>query len=539
VSITMNRPDQFTSTADLMGMVDVAARLAVAAGRADLSDRIGRARGLLNNRRIRVVVVGAPRQGRTSLVRALQRSTAEIAPGAAFSEVPAGPGGNQVWLPEPGSADVALFVSEADQQYNGWELDMIARLRASGFVVAGVISKIDLYPSWSQVQRANRAQLQTANLEHPSIPLLPVSAGLLHAGQQRGEQPLVAASGVPQLLEFLRDQISDPVDASLRDAVLSHVRVVADQLGRAWRTELDALEGAGVSPQERQDRAVAELDRRQQLSAAWQTVLNDGITELVSQVDFDLRERLREFLEGIENQIKKSNPTRKWDRFDKAVHDEVNDAVRANFEVARTQSQQLAERVAAALAGNRDGSAKGVALPKVSIAEPEQALTLIKPMDPPQTGGMFPRGVNSLRGAYGGVLMVGVLTSLDGLSLISPYSVGAGVLLGAFTFWEDRKNGEDRSKAEVSMAVAKLMDSVNFRVGDELRTQLRAAHRALRDHFTQLNDQLLRTAADSVRSAVDAAQRGDQPDNRAPQLRGCLTELGQLQAQIRATVPTR
>jgi len=42
--------------------------------------------------------------------------------------------------------------------------------------------------------------------------------------------------------------------------------------------------------------------------------------------------------------------------------------------------------------------------------------------------------VNSLRGSYGGVLMVGVLTSLAGLQLISVWSVGAGLLLGAFTF---------------------------------------------------------------------------------------------------------
>lgn len=42
------------------------------------------------------------------------------------------------------------------------------------------------------------------------------------------------------------------------------------------------------------------------------------------------------------------------------------------------------------------------------------------------------------------------------------------------------------------MAVTKPIDSVNFR-GDDLRTQLRTVHRAMRDHFTAINDQLLRT----------------------------------------------
>jgi hypothetical protein len=162
----------------------------------------------------------------------------------------------------------------------------------------------------------------------------------------------------------------------------------------------------------------------------------------------------------------------------------------------------------------------------------------VKPMECPDSGGMFARVVNSVRGSYGGILMVGVLTSLAGLSLISVWSVTAGVLLGLFTFWEDRKNGKERGKAEAKMAVSKLMDSVNFRVGDELRAQLRAVHRTLRDHFTEINDQRLRAASDAVRAAVDAAQlNGGQRDTRLSQLQNYLAELRQL--RIRATVPAR
>jgi Arc/MetJ-type ribon-helix-helix transcriptional regulator len=130
-----------------------------------------------------------------------------------------------------------------------------------------------------------------------------------------------------------------------------------------------------------------------------------------------------------------------------------------------------------------------------------------------------------------------VLTSLAGLALISIWSVAAGVLLGLFTFWEDRKNGHERGKAEAKMAVSKLMDNVNFRVGDELRAQLRAVHRALRDHFTEINDQRLRSASDAVRAAVDGAPaNGGQRDARLSQLQNYLADLRQLRTQ--ATVPT-
>jgi Arc/MetJ-type ribon-helix-helix transcriptional regulator len=87
------------------------------------------------------------------------------------------------------------------------------------------------------------------------------------------------------------------------------------------------------------------------------------------------------------------------------------------------------------------------------------------------------------------------------------------------------------------MAVSKLMDNVNFRVGDELRAQLRAVHRALRDHFTEINDQRLRSASDAVRAAVDGAPaNGGQRDARLCQLQNYLAELRQLRTQ--ATVPT-
>jgi hypothetical protein len=343
---------------------------------------------------------------------------------------------------------------------------------------------------------------------------------------------------VPQLLEFLRDRIATRVDPALRDSVLGEVRAVIDQLGKLWNGELDALRGSGNSPQDRQQRAIAQLDRCQQLSANWQLALGDGATELMSQVDFDLRERLREVMEGAEADIAKTNPTRDWKRFDGAVRGKVDDSVRANFQLATDRSRRLAEHVAAKLAGNQDGSRTGVVLPDIWLEDPDDALHRIKPMERPECGGAFARAVNSVRGSYGGILMVGVLTSLAGLSLISVWSVTAGVLLGLFTFWEDRKNGKERGKAEAKMAVSKLMDSVNFRVGDELRAQLRAVHRTLRDHFTEINDQRLRAASDAVRAAVDAAQlNGGQRDTRLSQLQNYLAELRQL--RIRATVSAR
>ena len=535
MSVTMQPVDHMAS-AELISLLEAADRLAGTAGRADLVERLTRARAQVAGRQLRVAVVGPPGQGATSLVYALEQAPVERRPGATFLDVPGRP--NQPRVPEPGSADVALFVTDAGHEYGPRELDTLARIRAQGLPVAGVISKIDAYPRWAEIQRANRHRLQAANLDSPSIPLLPVSAALCEDGRQRGDESSVVASGVPQLLEFLGDRISTRVNPALRDAVFTDVRAAVDQLAQTWNSELDALLGAGESSQDRQRRAMAELDRRQQLSALWQIALNDGATELMAQVDFDLRDRLREVMELAEREITKSNPARRWRQIDESLRASVRESVNTSFQLARDRSQRLGEKVAATLAGNQDGSPNGVALPRVRVANPDEALGRIKPMDPPETGGLFARFVNSLRGAYGGILMVGVLTSLAGLSLISIWSVAAGLLLGAFTCWEDLKNGRERGKVEAKLAVSKLMDSVNFRVGDELRTQLRAMHRGMRDHFTMINDQRLRAASDAVRATMDAGQLSDsQRDARLSELQNYLAELRQL--RIRATVPRR
>jgi hypothetical protein len=532
VSVTI-QPVELMTSAELIGVLDQANRLAGAAGRPDLVERLARTRATVGGRQMHVVVAGARGQGASGLVHVLDLSPPDRLPGARFADAPGNPGSNQLRLPEPGSADVVLFVSEADHEYHPAELEALAWIRAQGTPVVGVLTKIDLHPQWNDVQRANRRRLQAVNLDSPLIPLLPVSSGLAEGGRQRGDESLTIASGVPQLLDFLRDRVGTRVDPGLRDWVLGEVRAVVDQLSSTFSGELDTLGSSGGSPRDRQQRAVADLDRAQQLSANWQLALGDGATELMSQVDFDLRDRLREVMEGAEEQIDKANPARDWKRFDEAVHGKVTDSVHANFELATEHSRRLASQVAAKLAGNSNGS--GVALPNLRFEDPDDALGRVKPMEKPEGGGMFARLINSLRGSYGGVLMVGVLTSLAGLSLISVWSVAAGVLLGAFTFWEDQKNGKERGKAEAKMAVSKLMDSVNFRVGDELRTQLRTMHRTLRDHFTEINDQRLRAASDAVRAAMDAPQQDNgQHDARLSEVQNYLTELRQLRIQATA-----
>jgi len=227
-----------------------------------------------------------------------------------------------------------------------------------------------------------------------------------------------------------------------------------------------------------------------------------------------------------------------WAKFDGWVRGKINESVLANYQLARDRSRTLSEQVAAKLVGSSDGSPAGIPLPKLGVPAPEEALRQVKAMRPLEAveGGMFARVVNSLRGGYSGILMVGLVVSLavPALGLMNMYSVAAGVLLGIFTFYEDFKRTKERAKGEAKMSVSKLMDEANFRIGDDLRTQLRAVNRNLRDHFTVLNDQRLRQAADAARAAAESAQNGNGGASgaaRLSELQNNLAELRQLRAQ--------
>jgi hypothetical protein len=521
-----------SGSADLGRLLERADQLAGAAGRQDLAERLAVVRSWLAGRPLCVAVSAGAGSG-SSLTRSLSRVSSRMLPGASFVDAP---GSSGIGRPAPpGAADVVLFVSDARYEYGRVELDAVARLRAQHPQIVGVLTNYEACADLAAVQAAVRRRLSGAGLDTPSIPLLPVSVAMCENALARNDEPSLVASGVPQLSEYLRDQVDSGVDVRLRDAALAEIRGVVDQLLPSWSDELARMQGEVGPPGHRQELAVAELDRRQRLSTSWQIALADGVTEMGAQVDFDLRERLREVLESADEQIVKGDPFNDWTGFDSEVHDRIRTAVIDDYQVLRDKASGLATTVAAELTGTSGGSPGGVALPRIRAQEPQDALRRLPPMPPPEGGGtLLSRIVNSVRGSYGGILMVGVLTSLAGQSLISVYSVGAGVLLGVFTFFEDRRNATERRRGEARVSAAKLLDAANFRVGDDQRTQLRAVHRTLRDHFTVINDARLREAADAVRTASsdEGATR-----ERIAELESGLLELRELGARLSTGQP--
>jgi hypothetical protein len=395
-----------------------------------------------------------------------------------------------------------------------------------------VLTDHETCPDLTALQRACRRRLRDADLDTPPVPLLPVSAVMCDRGHRSGDEVLLVASGIPQLLEHVRDRVGTGVEARLREEVLHEVRSALDQLAPPWEEELGGLHADGETPEERRERAAEELERRKRRSSAWQLALGDGATDMNAALDFDLRERLREVLAFAEGEIADADPLADWDAFDALLRERIAGVASANHDALRGRAEVLSRRVAAVLVGDDTLAATRIAPRAVEVSEPAAAVERIAPSEEPSaSGSTVSRVVNGVRGSYGGILMVGVLTSLAGEKLISVYSVGAGLLLGIYTFVEDRRTTRERRRAEGRAAVAKLLDAANFRLGDHQRAQLRTVQRALRDHYTLVNDERLRAAADAVRSAA-AAQDEDGHRERVAELESHLAAVAELRREV-------
>ncbi|WP_231508999.1 hypothetical protein [Nocardia sp. NRRL WC-3656] len=574
-------PDEM---APLLAQLDELLDLTRAAGRADLTARLGMSRARVADPRVRLVVVGEPKNGMSTLVNGLVGSAvsatgspvsvpviAEYGPEATATLVRSLPGGRTerqpvdplnpgpalsaagviraeftdpspllaegfVVMDAPGAsadapttwsliaaADAVLYVSDAAAEYTPEQIALLQRIRQVCPTVVCVLNKIDRYSHWSRVQQRNRELLDAAGL---GFAVAPISADLhLRAGDDHRRD---IESGVPQLIDHLRGYVLARADAVAREAALRDIRTITDHLGLALRSEAETLRDpqryTAITDQLRIARA--EADDLRHRSANWQVTLADGCSELMADIEHDLRHRLRVLVRHAESEITKRDPARSWDEFGADLDSRICEAVEENFVVAHYRAVELAEQVTAKFpADSRD-----VPLPDLRLEDPGDVLEPVASLEPLDTAKVsFTSSLlNVMRGSYGGLLMVGLLTSLLKMPLVNWYSGAAAALLGINALWEDRKLRRERRQSEAKVAVARLMDDVIFQVGKESRHRLRAMQRMLRDHFTDLADQTLRSVDESLRAAEEAAAINS-PESRERR----LTEIERSMVRLR------
>ncbi|HVM14764.1 MAG TPA: dynamin family protein [Egibacteraceae bacterium] len=428
------------------------------------------------------------------------------------------------------SADAVLLVSDASQEYTRPELDFLRHAIRICPNVACVITKTDLYPEWRRIVELDRGHLQAANI---GADMFPVSSTLRLHAVRTADPELNAESGFAALVGFLRRGVLGQADLLARRSTVHDVMTVTDQILDTLRTEQraqrdpDGLQELLRELTAAQERAAALKER----SARWQITLNDGVADLNADIDHDLRDRLREVVRVGEEEIENTgDPTKKWESFATWVEQQVAAAASTNSLWAAERARWLAQQVA-----DHFAEEQGKVLPRLRT-EASDALGAVRQMtisegEPWHLG---QQALTGLRGGYIGVLMFGLMGTLVGMSLLNPFSIGAGLLLGGKTISDERRRIIQRRQNEGKAALRRYVDDATFQVGKDSRDVLRGVQRTLRDHFTELAEQMNRSLKES-QAAAERSVKTSKADRerRLGEIGEQIERLSVLRQQVR------
>ncbi|MET7863121.1 dynamin family protein [Micromonospora taraxaci] len=435
----------------------------------------------------------------------------------------------------PARADVVLLVSDSTRELSVAELNMVLHVMRSHPNVVVVQSKTDLVADWRAVAERNRQHLVEAGV--PAT-LIPVSATLRLRAAAADDRGLNAESGFPELIARLQRDLAGKANHLARASVQTVARTVVEQLAAPLRAELETQETEEQSgPISRLHAAQREVDELRRCSTRWQNTLNDEIGDLLSDIEYDLRDRTREILRTVDEAFDTADPLVAWDTFQDWLERSLIEAAEANREWLIQRCDWIARRVAANF--NRYGYD---VLPAWSMSMPDDIGERIPELQRP-TIDRFTTGqklFTGMKGSYGGMLMFGLATTLAGMPMINPVSVGIGALFGGKSIRDESKQLLRRRQATVKTTIQRHVDDVFVRISRDCRDAVRQVQRMLRDHFTALTEELQEAIVQSFRSAkqeadTDASLR----DQRQREIRLKMTRLAALYEQAQQLTGVR
>jgi replication fork clamp-binding protein CrfC len=451
----------------------------------------------------------APQAGGREVIRVEVRAPSPLLQGGlAFVDTPGVGGHGQPHLSATlgllPDADAMLMVSDTSQEFTEPEMRFLRQANELCPVGAVVATKTDLYPYWRQVVDTNIGHLHRAGV---ALQMIPASSLLRSHALAGNDKELNDESNFPAIVKFLSEKVLSRENDRVRDQVLDEIASAAEHLTLAVTSELSALSDPDAA------RALTEdLERRKQdaqdalqQTALWQQVLNDGIADLTADVDHDLRARFRAITNHSEKVIDGCDPTQHWAEIGAEAEDAVATAVGDNFVWAYQRAEALATEVANTFV---EAGLDAVQTPEVSAREMGAGFDGLKSLAKLESKpiGKGHKAITSMRGSYGGVLMFGMLTSVAGLGMFNPLSLGAGLLLGRKAYKEDMENRMLRVRNEAKTNLRKFVEDVSFVVGKESRDRLKGIQRQLRDHYREIANQTTRSLNESLQATLAAAR---------------------------------
>jgi hypothetical protein len=427
-------------------------------------------------------------------------------------------------------ADAVLFVTSAAQELTRSEVDFLRKARALCPTVVCVITKTDFYPAWRRIRDLNERHLAT----YEGVPLLPVSSMLRSRAVKANDTGLNTESGFVDLIKFISDRVGGSAEQRLAADAAAEVITLCDQLDAQFRSERAAL----ADPEAAQrivDELTAVKSRVESLKTAaakWNQTLSDGTGDLTSDIDHDLRNRIRDVIAEAERAIEASDPADTWPEMESWLQARTADELLANYELLRYRATELSWQVGEHFR-EASGSLRRLTVhdprPLVAGAEVEHSMDLKKMRAVKQVMVAF-------KSAYGGAIMFGVVGSMVGIAL-GPISIGIGLVMGHRGLREEKKRQAEKRRSEAKNAVRRYCDKVIFMASKDSRDALRRVQRELRDHYNGIAEELNQSNSQALAAATEAAKKTQsEREKRLKDVDAELARVAQLRQRAQAVI---
>jgi hypothetical protein len=427
-------------------------------------------------------------------------------------------------------ADALVFVTDASQELTRSELDFLRRARQMCDIVVCALTKTDFYPYWRKIKDLDTGHLRAAQLD---LPVLPVSSMLRSRAVATNDPALNGESGFAELVRFLADQVGGGAAGRLAADAASEVAAVCQQVEAQFEAERAALADPAAA-QQVVDQLTAIKQRVEALKAAaarWSQTLGDGIADLNSDIDHDLRGRIRTVIQEADDAIEETDPADTWSEMESWLEARLAHELLANYTLLRDRATVLSEEV-----GDHFRAASGEVLSRLAVPNPTPMLAAAQIQHKLELEKMKvgKQAMVALKSAYGGALMFVMLGAMTGITL-GPLGIGIGLVMGRKGLRDEKKRQRAARQGQARNAVRRYCDQVSFVMGKHSRDTLRRIQRELRDHYTGLAEELNRSNAEALTSATESVKRTQaERDRRLKDLDAELTRLRRLRQDATA-----
>jgi predicted GTPase len=431
-------------------------------------------------------------------------------------------------------ADAVLFVTDAAQELTRSEVDFLHQAHQMCDTVTCVLTKIDFYPFWRKIRELNQRHLRA----HLDVPMLAASSALRSRAVAANDTALNAESGFTDLVRFVTEQIEGGAAQRLATEAVAQVIAVCEQLEAQFRSERAALADPAAA-----QRVIDELtgvkERVEVLRSAaarWNQTLSDGIADLTSDVDHDMRNRIRRVIEEADDAIEEVDPADTWPEMEQWLQARVSHELLANYTLLKNRANELSEQVA-----EHFRQASGDVLDQLGVANPAPLVSSAKVSHKIELEKMKvgKQAMVALKSAYGGALMFVMLGAMTGISL-GPLGLGVGLVMGRKGLKDEKKRQLRQRQNQAKNAMRRYCDEVNFVMGKDSRDTLRRIQRQLRDHYSALAEELKVSNSEALARATEAAKRTQtERQKRVKDLEAELERLGQLRGRAETVARPR